>query len=218
MLFRSLFVEPHERLRALRLKRGLTQEELGLAVGFDIGQARQRVSKLETNKQPMTTDHLRKFADALHTTPGEILEGELPPRGSATSRRAGGVVVNTVAEQGEAIPLVAYGNDGRHVVGYVERPPSLRGVRHAYALYVFDDRMEPRYVPGWLLYVNPTKPPHVGRDVFVVRRAGMPLVRQLERQTCGEIVLRALVDDERIILKQDEVAEMHLIIGADQEG
>ena len=60
-------MEPHERIRQLRLKRGLTQEKLGLAVGFDIGQARQRVHKIEKNAVQLTTNDLRRFAEALQT-------------------------------------------------------------------------------------------------------------------------------------------------------
>lgn len=215
-------MEPHERIRQLRLARGLSQEKLGVAVGFDINQARQRVWKIEKNKTPITTADLRKFADALQTTPSDILDGAEEPgkRVSAGKRLVGGDVVGTVVEQGEAIPLVAYSTDGqeRRVVGYVERPPSLRGVRHGYAIYAFDDRMEPRYAPGWLLYVNPTKPPRPGRDVLVVRHNAPPLVRQLESRGNGKIVLRALADDAPDALKPDEIVDLHLIVGSDQEG
>ena len=213
-------MEPFERLRMLRLARGLTQEQLGLAVGFDQDQARQRVSKIEKNRVPLTTNDLRKFADALQTSPSDILDGAKEPPSGRISGKRGVSVVGTVVEQGEAIPLVAYspsGEERRHV-GHVERPPSLRGVRHGYAIYMFDDRMEPRYAPGWLLYVNPTKPPRVGRDVLVVRHNAPPLVRQLERQTRDSIVLRALADEEPLRLKPDEVSEMHLVVGSDQEG
>lgn len=214
-------MEPFERLRMLRRARGLTQEQLGLAVGFDQDQARQRVSKIEKNRVRLTTTDLRKFADALHTTPSDILDGsEITPTRVVSSGKRGVPVVGTLVEQGEAIPLVAYSANGteRKIVGHVERPPSLRGVRHGYALYVFDDSMEPRYAPGWLLYVNPTKPPRAGRDVLVVRRDGAPLVRQLERQTRDTIVLRALSGDERISLKPDEITDLHLVVGSDQEG
>jgi transcriptional regulator with XRE-family HTH domain len=214
-------MEPFERIRVLRKMRGLTQEKLGIAVGFPEDQARQRVYKIEKNKTPLTSNDLRKFADALQTTAADILEGEDATGGRPAHVRVGGAVNSTVVEQGEAIPLIAYSQDGteRRVVGYVERPPSLRGVRHGYAIYAFDDSMEPRYGQGWLLYVNPTKPPRVGRDVLVVRRDGHPpLVRQLERQAQGQVTLRALADDERVVLKHGDIAEMHLIMGSDQEG
>src|SRR5258708_36399578 len=98
-------MEPFERLRMLRRARGLTQEQLGLAVGYDQDQARQRVSKIEKNRVRLTTNDLRKFADALQTTPSNILDGaEEPPSGRISGKR-GVAVVGTVVEQGEAIPL-----------------------------------------------------------------------------------------------------------------
>ena len=69
-------VEPFERIRQLRQARGLSQEKLGVAVGFDVATARQRVHKIETNRVPLTTSTLLKIARALQTSPSDLLEGE----------------------------------------------------------------------------------------------------------------------------------------------
>src|SRR3979411_2572638 len=44
-------------------------------------------------------------------------------------------------------------------IGYTPRPSNLSGVRGAYAIYMVGAGMEPRYEQGWLLHVNPYKPP-----------------------------------------------------------
>jgi transcriptional regulator with XRE-family HTH domain len=211
-------MEPHEKIRQLRKARGLSQQELGVAVGFDEGQAKQRVSKIELNKVPISTGVLRRFAEALQTTPASILDGETT-EGLRNSGGREASVVATDVELGEAIPLVAFSQNGteRRIVGHVERPPSLRGVRHGYAVYAFDDSMEPRYESGWLLYVNPDKPPRPGRDVLVVRQNAPPLVRRLERRSDEVVILRALVDDAGTTVRKAEIATMHLIVGSDQE-
>ena len=49
-------------------------------------------------------------------------------------------------------------------------PANLGGVRAAYAIYMVGDSMEPRYEQGWLLHVNPFKPPTRGRDVVVYKQ------------------------------------------------
>ena len=54
-------------------------------------------------------------------------------------------------------------------IGYTPRPANLNGVRGAYAIYMVGDSMEPRYEQGWLLHVNPFKPPTRGRDVVVYK-------------------------------------------------
>lgn len=53
------------------------------------------------------------------------------------------------------------------IVDYVRRPPGIAGTRDVFALYVTGDSMEPRYRPGDLVYVNPTRPPRAGDDVVV---------------------------------------------------
>ena len=55
-------------------------------------------------------------------------------------------------------------------IGYTPRPANLAGVRDAYAIYMVGDSMEPRYTQGWLLHVNPFKPPIRGRDVVVYKK------------------------------------------------
>lgn len=62
--------EPRNYLRAWRQKAGLTLEELADKVGT----TRSVVSLLENEKRPLSAKWLRKFADALGTTPGRILD------------------------------------------------------------------------------------------------------------------------------------------------
>jgi len=55
-------------------------------------------------------------------------------------------------------------------VGYERRPPALRNVPDAYALYVAGDSMIPRYFPGDVVYVNPHRPCRQGDDVVIQTR------------------------------------------------
>jgi transcriptional regulator with XRE-family HTH domain len=57
-------------LRQWREKRGLTQEQLADKVGT----AKAVISLLENEKRPLSSKWLRKFAEALDTTPGRILD------------------------------------------------------------------------------------------------------------------------------------------------
>lgn len=64
-------VEAHgNHLRAWRKKAGLTLEELAGMVGT----TKAVVSLLENEKRPLSAKWLRKFAEALDTTPGRILD------------------------------------------------------------------------------------------------------------------------------------------------
>src|SRR5580704_1006420 len=51
-----------------------------------------------------------------------------------------------------------HGMPADDVIGQTPRPGNLAGVRDAYAIYVTEDDLSPRYEPGWLLHVHPFKP------------------------------------------------------------
>lgn len=62
--------EERNHLKAWREKRGLSQEELAERVGT----TKSVVSLLENEKRPLSSKWLRKFAEALKTKPGYILD------------------------------------------------------------------------------------------------------------------------------------------------
>lgn len=204
-------------MRKLREQADISQEEIGQALGYAVGTARQSLSKIERGETTLTVEHFLNYAKKLKVSPIELLrnldspEGQIMPPGLADSPAI-------PYANDDVIPLVTYeASDTRKVAGYVARPPSLRGVRHGYAVYMGDDQMEPRYAAGWLLYVNPIKPPRSGRDIFIVRRNATPMVRQLERQTTKLLIVKALAERKSIEIPVDDVASLHMIVGADQD-
>lgn len=103
-------------------------------------------------------------------------------------------------------------------IGYTPRPANLTGVRGAYALYMVGDAMEPRYDQGWLLHINPFKPPIRGRDVVVHKQDKAVLIKQFVRWDADTLVLRQFNPEREIRVPRAEIAECHLIVGVDQEG
>ena len=103
-------------------------------------------------------------------------------------------------------------------IGYTPRPANLNGVRGAYAIYMIGDSMEPRYEQGWLLHVNPFKPPTRGRDVVVYKKGDAVLIKQFVRWEGEALVLRQLNPAEELRVLREEVMECHLVVGVDQEG
>jgi phage repressor protein C with HTH and peptisase S24 domain len=103
-------------------------------------------------------------------------------------------------------------------IGYTSRPANLGGVRAAYAIYMVGDSMEPRYEPGWLLHVNPFKPPTRGRDVVVYKLGQVVLIKQFVGWEGDTLVLRQLNPPQTLRIPRTEVRECHLVVGADQEG
>jgi phage repressor protein C with HTH and peptisase S24 domain len=103
-------------------------------------------------------------------------------------------------------------------IGYTPRPANLAGVRDAYAIYMVGDSMEPRYLQGWLLHVNPFKPPTRGRDVVVYKKDQAVLIKTFIGWNDEMLVLRQLNPDDTLRVPREEVAECHLVVGVDQEG
>lgn len=127
---------------------------------------------------------------------------------------------------GELVPIKSAGRGGTDQqmfledgpIGYTPRPANLNGVRDAYAIYMIGDSMEPRYEQGWLLHVNPFKPPTRGRDVVVYKTGQAVLIKQFVGWQGDHLVLRQLNPDETFRIPRAEIVECHLIVGVDQEG
>jgi len=107
---------------------------------------------------------------------------------------------------------------GDGAIGYTPRPANLDGVRGAYAIYMVGDSMEPRYQQGWLLHVNPFKPPTRGRDVVVYKDGGAVLIKGFVRWEGDQLVLQQLNPAQELRVPRSEVMECHLVVGVDQEG
>jgi phage repressor protein C with HTH and peptisase S24 domain len=103
-------------------------------------------------------------------------------------------------------------------IGYTPRPANLAGVRSAYAIYMVGDSMMPRYEPGWLLHVNPFKPPTRGRDVVVYKEGQVVLIKQFVGWEGDTLVLRQLNPPDTLRVPRAQVRECHLVVGTDQEG
>jgi phage repressor protein C with HTH and peptisase S24 domain len=103
-------------------------------------------------------------------------------------------------------------------IGYTPRPANLDGVRGAYAIYMVGDSMEPRYQQGWLLHVNPFKPPTRGRDVVVYKKDGAVLIKGFVRWDDDELLLQQLNPAREVRVPRADVSECHLVVGVDQEG
>jgi phage repressor protein C with HTH and peptisase S24 domain len=146
-----------------------------------------------------------------------------PGRGRPPSTSAG--ITARPAPEPDRIPIRGAARGGtdqemflQDEIGYTPRPANLSGVRAAYAIYMVGDSMEPRYEQGWLLHVNPFKPPIRGRDVVVHKAGQVVLIKQFVGWEGDTLVLRQLNPPDTLRIPRGEVRECHLVVGADQEG
>jgi phage repressor protein C with HTH and peptisase S24 domain len=155
-------------------------------------------------------------AEAQNTGPMPPLRRGRPPRAATEP--------HTRPASVEPIPIscIANAGDGLFLsqgpIGYTARPPNLSGVRDGYAVYMVGDAMQPRYEQGWLLHVNPFKPPSRGRDVVVLKHGDAVVIGQFVSWQADVLVLRQLNPPAELRIPRADVIGCHLIVGVDQEG
>lgn len=197
-----------------------------------------RMLKGDRQMKPLEVVHIAAF---LHVPEDEVLrhavdvsaaspaaEAPRPGRGrppSTGSNVSAGAPARAFSES-DRIPIRSGARGGTDQemfledgpIGYTPRPANLSGVRSAYAIYMVGDSMEPRYEPGWLLHVNPFKPPIRGRDVVVYKEGQTVLIKQFVGWEGDTLVLRQLNPSDTLRIPREQVRECHLVVGSDQEG
>jgi phage repressor protein C with HTH and peptisase S24 domain len=189
------------------------------------------VSRMLKGERKMTQLETVQVATFLRVSPEEVLshavEGPVAQPPADAPRPSRGRPPSALSAAGDRIPIRSAGRGGTEQemftdLGYTQRPANLAGVREAYAIYMVGDSMEPRYEQGWLLHVNPFKPPRRGQDVIVRRRGEIVgdavLVKQFVGWEGDTLVLRQFNPPDTLRIPRDEVRECHLIVGAAYEG
>lgn len=101
------------------------------------------------------------------------------------------------------------------IVESVACPPALDRVADAYAVYVQNDSMEPRYFAGEILFIHPGKPPRKGDFVLVQISHGgdeiEPLVKRFVGETATAYELEQYNPPKRFDVEKNRVIAIHLV-------
>lgn len=218
-----------KRLRDLREAAGLTQAQLA----DRLNTSQPTIQRLETGERRITFEWAEKLAAiyGIHVLELRPPAPELPAEAERLARAGGPVSLPKTPVGPRAIPatmpvFAARGGEDQEMflddgpIGFTEVPGSLRDVKDAYGIYMMGESMSPRYEPGWLLHVNPYKPPAVGRDVVVQKKDNSITVKTLVGWSKGTLLLKSVNPDydQNIRIPGPEIRTVHLIVGADQEG
>ena len=189
------------------------------------------VSWLLTGEEPMLkhgADTLGLSADeAVAVTASGLRSDDLNlPAGPSLALPGTAYMVRQPVSRGERdLPVfgVAVGGDDAffefngQVHEYIERPSQLEGVQNAYALYMLGDSMEPRYLEGEIVYVNPNRP--ITRDCFVAVELkaadggpGKGMIKQFVKRTPTKLVLRQFNPGKTLEFLADEIKHFHRIV------
>jgi phage repressor protein C with HTH and peptisase S24 domain len=227
------------RIRELRERQHMTQEELAAAIGT----SKMQVSRLERGERRLTQSWMERIAQALQIHPAELLPAvqTFPmgtPRGAPPSREAAAPVSEVAPAEDHAliaagalardIPVLGTSRGGKadgggdfelngEVVDFARRPPGISQLRDVFALYVVGDSMAPWRQPGDLVYCTRSRHPRPGDYVVVELQAeeGEPqaaLLKRLVGLRGQRLVLEQYNPREELKIDQGRIKQLYRVI------
>lgn len=188
-----------------------------------VGTSKSQIDKLEKGQRRLTEDWMRRLARALQCSPADLLEDD-----ESDSRFVNPKTIDRLVAPARGprdLPVCgyplneteAYFLDMKAAVHeMVERPASLSSVEEAYAVYMADRSMQPKYEPGQLLYVHPYRPAR-NLDYVVVRLTNNRyVVRRFVSEAAGKVTLTQLNPEKEIEFDRSEVIAVQKIVHADE--
>lgn len=154
--------------------------------------------------------------------PAAIIRPTASPSATAPAPNAGAAVPASFGARDLPVYASAQGGPDGMLVSYepiewIERPSPLAGVPSAFAMYVVNDSMEPRYRQGDLLLVHPQRPVRRGQDVLVIRASDesqhAAYVKELVALDAARVRLRQLNPPGEFDLDRGLVVGLHLVVG-----
>lgn len=202
-------------VRRWRRSAGLTQPQLAARLGV----SQQAVQQLETGaiRSPR---YLLRLAEVMGADARALAEGRYQPASAEAPAPAEtppilgrrDLPVFASAQAGPEGMVLTY-----DPIEWIERPAPLATVRDAFAMYVVNDSMEPRYRQGDLLLIHPQRPVRPGRDVLVVFAAEdgeqRAWVKELVSLDSERLRLRQLNPAQDLEIPRERIRNLHLVVG-----
>ena len=212
------------RIREFRERARLSMQALADRAGTTASQ----INKLEKGERRLTVDWMVRLARALEIDPKELVEFETfrPPGGGISDVGLPRTLAGTPIDLGSPdLPVLGRAQGGpqgvlmlpveQQPVDWTYRPPQLRKVKDAFAVFAYDDSMHPMYKHGQVLWIHPHLPIKPGDGVLVVKASDEALIKEFVRRSDVEIVLRQYRPrEEEFSIPTGEVRMMHRVIGA----
>lgn len=168
----------------------------------------------------------RSFASDPVASEISLVERQIPRGGENLSNGNGIPLVGTgdcadinfFDDQGRVVAIERSSFDPEHTVRMIRRPPALIGARDLYAIYFHGESMQPRFEPGEVGIVDPTRPVAPGDYVLVQLNNGEDddvvsvLVKRLVHQNSQRVVLEQFNPARQFEVPRDRIARIHRIL------
>jgi SOS-response transcriptional repressor LexA len=184
----------HDKIRQiLETTPGLTQRGLAERMGLNPAAVNRMLygrRNIMADEIPVIEDYLGVTLDIRTAPTPQQSEAMRPsrPRGFSDA----GVQAVLSPDMPAVLPPVPVfaARRGGDIIDWAPRHPLQAGVRDAYALFVRDDDMQPRYFRGETVYVHPSRPPMSGADCVIEMKDGRVLLRRLALKTADTITVQ----------------------------
>lgn len=209
------------RIRELRIARGLSQEDLAQA----IGRQKALVSKLENGKIKLNQQYMELLAGALSCALADLLvpagakgkPAQRPvklPRGGALHSAAARPFVPVYGPAAASKPDKVLITE-EFIVDRKPTPQELDNVRDAFIMYVAGDSMFPRYKYGEMVSVHPYRPPSIGHDCVLVYADGNAIVKEFMGETEDKAgwKLRQYNPEKILKVKKTDARAIYAVVG-----
>lgn len=202
-----------QRLRRLRLARGVTQQGLAAAVGV----TQVAVSRWEADAIAPEREKLARLAEQLGVPPAHLEYGGPEIENEVDWARA-----RPMPPMPRDLPVYgaargSFGGEEVRVdaaIGFAPRPPHLATVREAAAVAISGESMEPRYHPGEIAYIHPHLPARAGDYVMIEFRDHTAIVKRLVRIGPDYVEVAQLNPAGRRKLPRATIAGIYRIVGS----
>jgi transcriptional regulator with XRE-family HTH domain len=99
------------------------------------------------------------------------------------------------------------------VIDWVVRHPALLGMENAFALYVADESMAPRYFKGELIFLHPHKAPDVNKDCLMILKDGSALLRRLLLKTTETLTVTQFNPPLQQQIATADIQSLYSVVG-----
>lgn len=220
----------HTRIKQARQDIEMSQTNLGARLGV----SHAAVSSWEKGRSKPSSGKFEKLAEVLGVTVNWLMTGKIdaenektrlsPRKKSLQSELDIGSIQFHQFDHENRLPVRgARAGDGgivvskRAAIDWVDRPERLKDVADAYALYVLNDSMEPKYRQGDLLLIDPHKPPRTLDYIVIVKEQDddemVILVKQLVERDDDGMLVRQFSPRLDFRISTDEIDAVHLVVG-----
>ncbi len=186
-----------------------------------LGLNNARVHEMISGARRLKLSEVDRVAAFLDWSREELIRLET---GTAPTAAVVSPMKNVEIDYGQTFDLPLYGADdlggglfamSAKPVNAIDRSPTLKGNKAAYAVYCAEDSLAPRYERGQTLVIDPTRPVAPGNDVLFVSKDGKArCIRRLVAVTPTDWRVQQLTPPRTYKIPKADYPTAHKIFGS----